>query len=249
MTSLDPAADLPSRPAGPFAGRLDRYADPTRPTVGQAWSDLWRRALLPAVGLLALVTGLGFLIVGPLGGLPAETAVNEWLVERRVPVLDSLTAAWSLVGSTEIIIGGCLLVFGIAWWATREWWFAIIPGVAVAIQAAVFMLSALLVGRERPDVEMLDDAPPTSSFPSGHTGAATAFWLSTALLAQRIHATWLRVLVTVVCVAVPLLVAFSRLYRGMHHVSDVVVGALNGLVCVWLAWHYLRREPQAETAP
>jgi membrane-associated phospholipid phosphatase len=40
---------------------------------------------------------------------------------------------------------------------------------------------------------------------------------------------------------IPFLVAYARLYRGMHHLSDVVVGFLNGLVCALLAWFYLRR--------
>jgi undecaprenyl-diphosphatase len=31
----------------------------------------------------------------------------------------------------------------------------------------------------------------------------------------------------------------------MHHLTDVVVGVANGVVCAWLAWHYLRRrEPR-----
>jgi len=106
------------------------------------------------------------------------------------------------------------------------------------------MTSALIVGRDRPDVDRLEEAPPTSSFPSGHTGASTAFYLSLLFLAQRIRTTWLRVLVTVVCAVVPLLVAVARLYLGMHHVSDVAVGALNGGACAWLGWHYLRRTPQ-----
>ena len=55
--------------------------------------------------------------------------------------------------------------------------------------------------------------------------------------------------VTVVLLSLPVLVGYARLYRGMHHVSDVVVGALNGLVCALLAWHYLRRSrgPLADT--
>jgi PAP2 superfamily len=45
-----------------------------------------------------------------------------------------------------------------------------------------------------------------------------------------------------VCVAVPFLVASARLYRGMHHVSDVLVAILNGLVAALLAWGWLRRD-------
>lgn len=212
-----------------------------RPTPGQAWHHLWRRALLPAVLLLAGVTGLGLLVTGPLAGLLAgEDRVNEAFVDLRTPALDTLTYWWSFLGSTEVIIGGCVVVIGVLWWRTGRWWWAALPGVAVAVQAAVFMLSALLVGRERPDVEKLDPAPPTSSFPSGHTGAAVAFWWSLALLAREIRTTWLRWTAIVVCAAVPPLVGVARIYRGMHHPSDVVVGGLNGVVCVLLAYAYLR---------
>ncbi len=73
-------------------------------------------------------------------------------------------------------------------------------------------------------------------------GASTALYLTFALMAQRIENVVLRRVVTVVCVLVPFLVGFARLYRGMHHLSDVVVGAANGVACMLLAWHYLRRD-------
>jgi undecaprenyl-diphosphatase len=47
----------------------------------------------------------------------------------------------------------------------------------------------------------------------------------------------------VLCLLVPLLVAFSRLYRGMHHVTDIGAGFLNGITCAFLAyWWYDSRE-------
>ena len=55
-----------------------------------------------------------------------------------------------------------------------------------------------------------------------------------------------RVVITL-CVIAPLLVSYARLYRGAHHVSDIVVGILNGLLCALLAWNYLRRDPAGST--
>jgi undecaprenyl-diphosphatase len=109
----------------------------------------------------------------------------------------------------------------------------------------VFVTSAAVVGRERPDVEQLDDSPPTSSYPSGHTGASTAFYLVLAILAQRITRPALRWAATATCLLVPVLVAFARLYRGMHQPTDVALGVVNGVVCAWLAWRYLRRSDDA----
>ena len=222
---------------------LHRYElDTSEPSVTQARRDVLRRALAPAIVLWAGILGLGLLIVGPLDSLPAEGEVNEELVEARTPAWDSITSLMSNVGATEFIVGACVVGVGLLWWRTRQWWFAIVPALAVALQALLFVTSAQLVGRTRPEVEHLDESPPTSGFPSGHAGASTAFYLTLALVAQRIRRPVLRGLATALCVLVPLAVGFARLYRGMHFLTDVVVGTLNGVVCAWLAWRYLRRD-------
>jgi undecaprenyl-diphosphatase len=225
---------------------LERWADDTSaPSGREARRDLGLRVGFPAAVWWIVVVGLGLLLAGPLMGLKErENAVNEWFVEQRTATFNTLTEVWGVMGTTETIIGICLVVSGVVWWRTRQWWYAVVPAIAVAVQAAVFMLAALVVSAERPEVEQLDHAPPTSSFPSGHSGASIALYLSLALMAQRIRRPWLRVSVTVVLFVLPLLVVYSRLYRGMHYPSDVVVGVLNGLVCVVIGWYWLRRTPR-----
>jgi membrane-associated phospholipid phosphatase len=46
-----------------------------------------------------------------------------------------------------------------------------------------------------------------------------------------------------VCSVTPVLVAYTRLYRGMHHLSDVAVGAINALICAALAASCLLHQP------
>ena len=75
----------------------------------------------------------------------------------------------------------------------------------------------------------------TSSYPSGHVGASVALYSSLAIMATTIERAWLRRTVIGVCSVIPVLVTYARLYRGMHHLSDVVVGAINGLACAALA--------------
>ena len=149
----------------------------------------------------------------------------------------------SMIGNTEYVIAVAVIVSAIVWWRTKEWWFAIIPLIAISLQATVFVIATAVVGRERPPVERLDPTPPTSSYPSGHVGASTALYVSFALMATRISNVVVRRVVIVLCIVAPLLVSYARLYRGAHHVSDIVVGILNGVLCALLAWNYLRREP------
>ncbi len=60
-------------------------------------------------------------------------------------------------------------------------------------------------------------------------------------MAFRIKHPVVRGVVIGVLVLIPFCVASARLYRGMHHVSDVVVAILNGVVAALLAWCWLRR--------
>lgn len=229
---------------------VHRYQlDEHDPGVGAALRDLLLRVLAPAVALWAAIVGIGMLIEGPGGGLTAEDAWSKDIARARTPLMDSVTAVWSRIGNTEVVIAICVVAVAIVWWRTRQWWYAVVPAIAIAVQASVFVLATMLVGRDRPEVEKLDPAPPTSSYPSGHVGASTALWVAFLLMAQRVRTPWLRVLMTIVCALVPLLVAFARFYRGMHHVSDCVVGAGNGLVCAGLAWSYLRRDVADDRAP
>lgn len=228
-----------------FAGFIHRYDDIPRPTPRHAWSDFLRRAFLPTLAVWVVVVGVGLLIVGPLNDLPGEVVVNQWLADRRTALLNSLTYAWTAMGDTMPMTAACIVIGLLLLWRTRKWWLAIIPGIALSLEAFVFLTSSLIVGRGRPDVEHLDDSPPTSGYPSGHVGASMAFYVAVALLVQRIRQPVLRWVLTVACLAMPFLIAFSRLYRGMHHATDVAVGALEGLACAFLAWGYLRRDPAA----
>ena len=217
--------------------------DTTRPTAKEAGRDLALRALAPMLVWLLVVVATGWLITdGPLKDVGiSEESVNRSLESSRTSVWDAITLVFSWTGATVSIIGVCLVVVGLVWRRTGQWWLAVVPLIAISLQAMVFFFTTLLIDRERPDVEKLDDSPPTSSFPSGHTGAATGLYFTMALMALRIQHPALRRVVVGVCVAIPLLVASARLYRGMHHVSDVLMAIVNGSVAALLAWCWLRR--------
>jgi membrane-associated phospholipid phosphatase len=212
---------------------LARRSGPDRHT---ALRGLLLRTLVPGVVLWLAIIGFGLLLTGPLKSWDkSESALNRSLQEMRSRTWDSVTALWSHVGNTEIIIGVCAVAVALVWWRTRRWWFAVIPAIAISLQATIFVTASAVIGRARPDVPHLDQAPPTSSYPSGHVGASVALYGSFAIMATTIERAWLRRAVIGVCSVIPVLVAYARLYRGMHHLSDVVVGALNGLVCAALA--------------
>ncbi len=221
---------------------LHRYElDSSAPTRKEAWRDFAVRVLLPAVGLWVVVVGIGLLITGPLDNLPGEAGSTAG---------SSPSAPGAQLGHRGALGHRHHRVHHRRVRAVRR-------PVLVAHQAVVARRRPpaanrragpgvhdrrLVVGRERPEVEHLDDSPPTSAYPSGHTGASTAFYVTLAAMAQRIGNPVLRGVVTVLCLLVPLCVGTARLYRGMHSLTDVLMGFANGLVCAFLAWNYLRRD-------
>lgn len=190
--------------------------------------------------------GIGLLLTGPLVALSRdEEAVSRDLAAARTPRWNDITFYWSHIGNTEYVIAVCVVVALVLLWRTRDWRLALVPVIAISLQATIFVIATAVVGRARPEVVHLDPAPPTSSYPSGHVGASTALFVSFALLATRIQRAWLRWLTIVVCLVLPFLVTYARLYRGMHHVTDVAVGMVNGLVCALLAYGWYRRRTAA----
>ncbi len=79
-----------------------------------------------------------------------------------------------------------------------------------------------VVERLRPCVD-LASCPGTTSYPSGHSVGAAAFWGTAAVLLLPTlgkRAWWL--------LAVPLVVALTRVLLGVHYPSDVIAGLLVG---------------------
>lgn len=212
------------------------------PSPGEVAAGLLRRAVLPGVAVALMLWAIGWVILNPLRDLRDEEGINRALEDSRTTDWTQITHLWSSSTDTFVAIGLGIAYSLLVWALTRRWWLGILPIGALTLESSIFVPVTNILGRPRPDVAQLDTAPPTSSFPSGHTAAAFALYLTLFLLARRIPQRWLRVAIQAVCLLWPFLVATARLYRGMHHVSDVVVGALLG---IWCAWAVARAVPGA----
>jgi undecaprenyl-diphosphatase len=188
------------------------------------------RLLVAAVLLLALVLGVGLLLTRVLGGSAlerADAAAVGWVVDRRTPVLDRLSGPAAELGNTGVVLGIGLVaaVLAVAVW--RCWRPALVLAVALLGELAIFLTAAVVVARPRPRAPYLDaELPPTSSFPSGHTGAAICLYGTIAALVLVAVRAWWRWLVLALAVAVVVTVALARLYRGAHFPTDLVGSVL-----------------------
>ncbi|MFG2048486.1 phosphatase PAP2 family protein [Micromonospora sp. NPDC048935] len=195
-----------------------------------------RRVLLPVSLLFGVMVLLGLLVTRVLvrtWPFTVEDAVNRELAGDRTAGWNTVSLVFSTLASTQMIVVVTVLVaLALRLWLNR-WREPLFLCAAVTAQALVFLLTTLAIDRRRPAVEHMDVSPPTSSFPSGHTSAAVALYVGIAvLMALRVRSTGAKVAWWTLLLMVPLGVALTRMYRGMHHPSDVVASFLNGGTCV-----------------
>ena len=167
----------------------------------------------------------------------------------------------SLVGS--IIAGGVVLPlivagFGLVAALFRQWRLGVFLICALAIESAAYRTTTLLIPRHRPNVVRLENLPVNASYPSGHTAASIAVYGGIALLlTSRVASLWARVAIWGIAAAIPIYVAMSRMYRGMHHPLDIAGGAAIGvttlvavvLVCRAAGFAVASRDDKPESAP
>ena len=227
--SQDPGALFLARPGG-VAQAVGTSLGARRPLA--AALIIWVAAFIL---LGAAIIGLGLLLTRVLLGAGldgVDTDVIRWFVAERIPAFDTLSGLASALGSTGVILA-VSVVTGIVLALARHWRQSGFLLFALTLEFSLFILTVTIVNRNRPEVAQLDAAPPTSSFPSGHTAAAWTLYLGLAIVTSSLVRSGLvRALAWVAAIALPLLVAGSRLYRGMHFPTDVIAGAL--LACAVL---------------
>lgn len=207
--------------------------------------------LLAYLVLAALMIGLGFLLVDVLLPIHAighdDEAVNEWLASNRSSSLSDASYVGSMIGDIPFI-PALVIVTALGAAILRRWRaFAFIVG-AILVEIATYRVTSLLVHRERPTVPRLDPEhlPVNQSFPSGHVAASVVVYVGLALLiSARVRDRRLMIPVWILAIALPLIVAASRMYRGMHHPTDAASGALMGLAALAIALFAVRAAGEA----
>lgn len=172
-----------------------------------------------------------------------DDRVERWFVDRRTPTWDSLSWVGSMLADTLVKIVVTVVVVLVMLRVWRRWLEPSLVALSLVLEAAAFIAITEIVARPRPDVPKLESSPVDSSFPSGHTAAAAAYGAVAVVFLWRQRQAVAGVLFAVVT-AIVIAVAVSRMYRGMHHLSDVVAGAVLGVASVIAVDVILRRAVQ-----
>jgi len=178
----------------------------------------------------------------------ADEHVNVWLAARRTATWNDVSFWLSGIGDV-LAIPALVALTALGAMVMRKWRIAGFIVAAIAIEAATYRVATLLIHRQRPQVHRLDQLPVDASYYSGHTAASIAVYCGLALLiTSRIRNTGARIVIWAIAIAIPLLVAVSRMYRGMHHPTDVGAAMLVGIGTLVVALAAARAAKAAELA-
>jgi len=201
---------------------------------------------LSLAGAVVAATLAGFLLlaheVDAGATLRFDQAVFHYFHARQWPLahefmqgISLLASGWAIIG----VSGACVLAFRQKP-ALRSKAFCLLVSAAGG-QGVVYGLKALF-HRARPEATF---ASLGYSFPSGHAFAAVtlygmlAYWLMQR--AEPSHRIWIGSGAALLI----LLIGFSRVFLGVHYLSDVAAGFAAGLPWLWgclaLPAYYVRR--------
>lgn len=219
-------------------------------------------------GPVAVVLALALFAI--VGALAAFAEVAEWVGEgktqafderlmlavhaRATPLLNVAAQEVTSLGAT-LVMAMVLFVASVLLWISHHRYSVLLLWVSLVGATALNSLLKSVFDRPRPSlVPWGVEHAAASSFPSGHSMSAMAFYASLAYLVARLGSTrLLRGLTFGVFALVVVLIGLSRVYLGVHYPSDVLAGFLSGFA--WACFcalgiealrYYRRRNPEVE---
>ncbi|MBP9695120.1 MAG: bifunctional DedA family/phosphatase PAP2 family protein, partial [Candidatus Magasanikbacteria bacterium] len=171
---------------------------------------------------LAIVVSHGF--------ITADLRLHNLLVVFGNPILFKIFFWVTLIGSPPVMFLSCLSVCLWFWYLDKKKY--VVPFIATMVGSSLssFVLK-LVIQRARPFGSIIFE--PTFSFPSSHATAAMALYGFLAVVAIRELSSW-RAKINILFANIFIIwsIGFSRLYLGVHFLSDVFAGFALGLLWV-----------------
>ncbi len=176
----------------------------------------------------------------------ADTRLENLLYYFRDPRLIAVSLWLTVLGRWQVVaVFTAVAVVLLGLWKRREYVVPMLVTIVGSSVSAEFLKA--IVHRPRPDVAYYLEN--SYSFPSGHAIIAVAFYgFLFYLWLRRAKRWWGKLVVVFLGVVVALAIGFSRLYLGVHYVSDVwggyLVGALWLTVGIGIMGWFTYRKPE-----
>ncbi len=184
---------------------------------------VWLALLVVAVGL-AVSAGAYDTFPGDRSASLRVQSIDSPAVLRGMEILSKLGDwTWGTVVTAGVVLALSLF---------RRWSEASYVAIVTIASALINDLIKLLVYRPRPTADLVEimEELTSKSFPSGHVVYATTFYglMLAFSLFVNVKPRWALRIVQVLFIAMILAMGFSRMYLGVHWLSDVLGGYVVG---------------------
>lgn len=162
-----------------------------------------------------------------------DTSIHAWAISRRSPTATSFFSLMSTIGGpVGLGILGAVVVIALLFQKRYGW--VLYLFVTVGGGTLLSMELKRYFARARPDLaEMLRQAQ-GYSFPSGHAMGSTVVFGALSYLAFRTATRWsVKTAALALGITLVIAISLSRVYLGVHWISDVVAGISGGTL--WVA--------------
>lgn len=174
-----------------------------------------------------------------------DLEMHQRVIDLRTPQFDNflVAASWpiNLVPATFITL---LLSLAVAI-GLRTWQTGLYLSLSVLLAYLVTHWLKILLGRQRPPVQVHLILEQQFSYPSGHATTITALCAGLMIVGYWArYRRWAKILMLAIFIPWSALICFSRLYLGVHWPTDVIAGIMVGLGVPLLTSIYLELVPR-----
>ena len=221
-----------------------------RLTPGGRGLELTSLVAVIAVSSFVFV-GYALIVSGDAGPTPGDSQAIDITDSLRGDFLTDLAKVFTELGSTQVLIALTVITAGALAWR-RLWTELAVLVAAVAIILIAVPIAKDVLDRPRPPDGLVDVAG--AAYPSGHAAHSVFYaWLALTI-AIRVRPGWrYGSLLIAAGIALTAVVGLSRVYLGVHYLSDVsggwALGVLAFAACAAIALvvTHLRRLRQNPT--
>ncbi len=202
-----------------------------------------RRGRQVILSLLVVIFGIGsfILLAENLGPDTAQSArdhqVTNWFHAHLRPAVTALAFATTFLGS-GVCVGTITVGSAIFFSLRRRYAHASVVAMTMGGGGLLNFVLKQFYHRQRPQLDDPLTTLASFSFPSGHAMGATMLYGLLALLAVRfLKSGRMRAPVILAAFVIISAVGWTRIYLGVHYLSDVLAGLAIG--AAWLAFSWM----------